>query len=134
MVEETFCPLYECFHSLRHIESQVYDVHSWADSISACFCFTGVNFLPQFLHNRIRRIPMVLVRRTPLLILFVDPHRHLNGLPRGIISPQRDVQEARYLKVSISQGWYPNLTVTCDKQHTVNLYTLFHKIDRLFDT
>lgn len=48
------------------------------------WCF-GVNFLPQFLHSRILRIPIVLVLRTPFFWLRLLPHAgQIGGLPLAI--------------------------------------------------
>ncbi len=52
------------------------------DQVGLRFWFLGVNFLPQFLHRRIRRRPMLLVLRAPLLTVRVAlQFGHVAGLP-----------------------------------------------------
>ena len=52
------------------------------DQVDLCFWFLGVNFLPQFLHSRMRRRPSVFVCRAPLLTVRVAlQFGHVTGLP-----------------------------------------------------
>ena len=53
------------------------------DQVDLCFWVLGVNFLPQFLHRRIRRSPMLFVLRAPLLTVrvVVLQYGHRGGLP-----------------------------------------------------
>ena len=52
-------------HPFSHLKGSLNDVHSSGSTCSAGFWCLGVNFLPQSLHSRNFRTPIVLVMRAP---------------------------------------------------------------------